>query len=160
MEQPCSVRDGRPEEQRALTRLCVRATLQLGYDEAFIDRVMPGLTITLPLITTGCVQVAETQSGAAVGVVVVTTTMLQGIALLWGLYVDPSSWKCGVGRALFAAAVARTKALNAGALMIYAEPAAEGFYKRMGAVRIGEGPFVYSPDVVLPRLLYLVASEA
>jgi hypothetical protein len=72
------VRDGRPEEQRELTRLCVRATMQSGYDEGFIDRVMPGLTITMPLITGGCVQVAEEKSGAVVGVVTVTTTMLQG----------------------------------------------------------------------------------
>jgi hypothetical protein len=40
--------------------------------------------------------------------------------------------------------------------MIYAEPSAEVFYKRMGAVRIGEGPFVYSPEIVLPHLLYLI----
>jgi GNAT superfamily N-acetyltransferase len=150
------VRDGRPEEQRELTRLCVRATMQSGYDDGFIDRAMPGLTITVPLITGGCVQVAEAKSGAVVGVVVVTTTMLQGIALLHGIYVDPSSWKRGVGRLLFAAGVTRTKALKAGAMMIYAEPSAEGFYKRMGAVRIGEGPFFYSPDLVLPQLLFLI----
>jgi GNAT superfamily N-acetyltransferase len=150
------VRDGRPEEQRELTRLCVHATMHSGYDDGFIDRAMPGLTITVPLITGGCVQVAEDKSGAVVGVVAVTTTMLQGIALLYGIYVDPSSWKRGVGRLLFEAAVARTKALKAGALMIYAEPSAEGFYKRMGAVRIGEGPFFYSPDLVLPQLMFLI----
>ena len=32
------VRDAKAEEQRELTRLCVRATMQAGYDEAFIDR--------------------------------------------------------------------------------------------------------------------------
>jgi len=44
--------------------------------------------------------------------------------------------------------------------MICASPSAEGFYKQMAAIRIGEGPFVYSPDVVLPHLLYLVSREA
>jgi GNAT superfamily N-acetyltransferase len=154
------VRDGRPEEQRELTRLCVRATMQAGYDDGFIDRAMPGLTVTMPLITGGCVQVAEDKSGAVVGVVAVTTTMLQGIALLYGLYVDPSSWKRGVGRLLFEAAVSRAKALKAGALMIYAEPSAEGFYERMGAIRIGEGPFFYSPDVTLPQLLCIIPRDA
>ena len=47
---PYSVRDATVEEQRELTQLCVRATIKTGYDEAFIDRVMPGLTITVPLI--------------------------------------------------------------------------------------------------------------
>ena len=127
-----------------------------GYDEAFIDRMMPGLTVTVPLITGGCAKVAQQESGTVVGVVMVTATALQGIALLHGLYVEPASWRRGVGRMLFAAAVARTRALNAGALMIYAEPSAEGFYKQVGAVRIGEGPSYYSPEVVLPRLLYIV----
>jgi GNAT superfamily N-acetyltransferase len=155
-----SVRNAKPEEQRDLTRLCVRATMQAGHDEAFIDRVMPGLTITLPLISGGCVQVAQDTSGEIVGVVAVTTTMLQGIALLNGIYVDPTRWKRGVGRLLFRAAVTRAKELKAGALMIYAEPLAEGFYKQMGAIRIGEGPFFYSPDITLPHLLYLIPREA
>jgi len=85
-----------------------------GYDEAFIDRAMPALTITLPLITAGCVRVAE-EAGAVLGVVVVTTTMLQGIALLHGIFVDPPAWKRGVGRTLFKAAVARARELKCGA---------------------------------------------
>ena len=109
-----------------------------------------------PLITGGCVQVAQQKSGDVVEVVAVTPTTLQGIALLYGIFVAPAYWRRGVGRVLFGAAVARTKALKAGALMIYAEPSAEGFYKRMGAIRIGEGPFVYSPEIVLPHLLYVI----
>jgi GNAT superfamily N-acetyltransferase len=154
-----SVRNARPEEQRQLTRLCVRATLHAGYDEASIDRVMPGLTITLPLIAGDYVRVAQDTSGDLVGVVAVTNTALQGIALLYGIYVDPARWKCGIGRLLFAAAVARARELKAGALMIYAEPSAEGFYKQVGAIRIGEGPFFYSPEIILPHFLYLVHQE-
>jgi GNAT superfamily N-acetyltransferase len=129
--------------------------MQTGYDEAFIDRVMPGLTITVPLIAGGRVQVAQRGADEVVGVVTVTTTALQGIALLYGIYVEPAHWRRGIGRVLFAAASNRAKALKAGALMIYAEPSAEGFYRRMGATRIGEGPFYYSPEIVLPQLLYL-----
>jgi GNAT superfamily N-acetyltransferase len=154
-----SIRDGKPEEQRDLTRLCVRATMHAGYDDAFIDRAMPALTITLPLITAGGVRVAEDKSGMVVGVVTITTTIVQGIALLHGIYVDPPCWKRGIGRVLFEAAVCRAKELKAGALMIYAEPSAEGFYKRMGGVRIGEGPFFYSPEVIQPRFLYLIPGE-
>jgi hypothetical protein len=32
-------------------------------------------------------------------------------------------------------------------LVISAEPSAEGFYKRMGAIKIGQGPFFFSPDL-------------
>lgn len=154
-----TVREAKPEEQRELTRLCVRATMHAGHDEAFIDRSMPGLTITLPLINSDCVRVAQDNSSEVVGVVAVTPTMLQGIALLHGIFVDPARWKRGIGRVLFGAAVARAKGIKAGALMIYAEPSAEGFYKRMGAIRIGEGPFVFSPEIVLPHLLYVIPRD-
>jgi predicted N-acetyltransferase YhbS len=157
---PYSVRDATADEQGELTRLCVRATMQAGYDQAFIDRAIPGLTVTLPLITAGCVRVAEHKPGEVLGVVIVSTTMLQGIALLHGLYVDPPFWRSGVGRVLFEAAIARTKALKAGVLVIYAEPSAEGFYKRMGATRIGEGTFYYSPEIVLPQLIYILPRDA
>jgi GNAT superfamily N-acetyltransferase len=133
--------------------------MQAGYDQAFIDRAIPGLTVTLPLITAGCVRVAEHKPGEVVGVVIVSTTMLQGIALLHGLYVDPPFWRRGVGRVLFEAAIARTKALKAGVLVIYAEPSAEGFYKRMGATRVG-GTFYFSPEIVLPQLLYILPRDA
>ena len=87
-----TVREAKSEEQRELTRLVVRATMQAGYDEAFIDRSMPGLTITLPLINSHCVQVAQDNSNKVVGVISVTPTALQGIALLYGLFVDPAHW--------------------------------------------------------------------
>jgi GNAT superfamily N-acetyltransferase len=155
----CRIRGAAEGEQRELTRLCVRATRRAGYDDAFIERAMPALTISLPLISEGFVQLAEHPSGAIAGVVVVTSTALQGIALLHSLFVDPPFWRRGVGRMLFQAAVVRMRALKCGALMIYAEPSAEGFYRRMGALRIGEGPFVFSPDVTLPHFLYIGQRE-
>jgi GNAT superfamily N-acetyltransferase len=154
-----TVREAKPEEQRELTRLCVRATMHAGYDEAFIDRSMPGFTITLPMITSHCVQVAQDVSNEVVGVVSVTPTGLQGIALLYGLYVDPAHWKRGIGRVLFGAAVNRAKEIKAGAITIYAEPSAEGFYIRMEAIRIGETPFYFSPETMLPHLLYVIPRD-
>lgn len=154
-----TVRQAKPEEQRELTRLCVRATMHAGHDEAFIDRTMPALTITVPLISANCVQVAQDGASEVVGVVLVTPSPIQGIALLYGLYVDPAHWKRGIGRILFGAAVARAKEIKAGAITISAEPSAEGFYKRMGTIRIGEVPFYFSPETILPQLLYIIPRE-
>jgi GNAT superfamily N-acetyltransferase len=154
-----TVREAKLEEQRELTRLCVRATMHAGHDDAFIERTMPALTITVPLISANCVQVAEDSIGEVVGVVAVTPTALQGIAQLYGLYVDPAHWRRGIGRVLFGAATARAIGIKAGAIMITAEPSAEGFYKRMGAIRIGEGPFYFSPETILPSLLYVIPRE-
>ena len=76
-----TVREAKPEEQRELTRLCVRATMHSGYDEEFIDRSMPSLTITLPEISGDFVRVAQDDLYEVVGVVCVMPTALQGIAL-------------------------------------------------------------------------------
>jgi len=120
--------------------------MEAGYDEAFIDRSMPSLTVALPMITANRVQVAQDGSSEVVGVVWVMPTALQGIAAIHGLYVDPPRWKRGIGRVLFGAAVTHAKGIKAGAIIIYAEPSAEGFYKRMGAIRIGEEPCYFWPD--------------
>ena len=61
---------------------------------------------------------------------------------------------------LFGAAVGRAEALNAGALMIYAEPSAEGLYTRMGAIRIGEGTFYTNAHRSLRRALRLTRVTA
>jgi N-acetylglutamate synthase-like GNAT family acetyltransferase len=70
--------------------------MHAGYDEAFIDRSMPVLT----LISGDLVQVAQHNSSEVVGVVAVTPTGLQGIALLYGIFVDPARWKRGIRRVL------------------------------------------------------------
>jgi GNAT superfamily N-acetyltransferase len=156
MVEPYSIRNAKPEEQRELTRLCVRATLHAGYDDAFIDRATPALTITLPSITAGAVQVAERALGEVLGVVELQRTALDGIALLGKIFVEPSYWKRGVGRLLFEAAVNLASDWNAGALIIYAEPSAEGFYRRLGAISIGETSFWFSPEIILPRFIFIL----
>jgi GNAT superfamily N-acetyltransferase len=150
-------RPAAPEEQGELSRLCVRATRRLGYDDAFIERTTPSLTIILPHITAGGVMVAEDDDGTVAGVVSLMPTF-PAFAQLNGIFVEPRFWRMGVGRALFTAAVARARALGVGAIVIHAEPSAVDFYERMGAVRIGQQPFFLSPEIDLPILLYLVGA--
>ena len=49
----------------------------------------------------------------------------------------------------------RAKELKAGALMIHAEPSAEGFYKRMGATGSAKGHFI-----ILQSLYCLICSTS
>ena len=53
------------------------------------------------------------------------------------LWVLPDAMNQGVGRALFAHAVERAKALGYRAMEIESDPNAEGFYQKLGARRIG-----------------------
>ncbi len=154
-----TTRPAKPEEQGELSRLCVRATRHLGYDDAFIDRTMPSLTVILPHIADGGVMVAEDEEGNVAGVVS-TMPVFPGFAQLNGIFVEPRFWRRGLGRVLFSAAVARAKELSRGAMIIHAEPSAVGFYERMGAVRIGQVTFFLSPEIELPILLYLVNADS
>ena len=149
-----SVRPARPEEQGDLSRLAVRATRHIGYDDVFIDRAIASLVIPFPMITSGNVLVAELSEGTVCGVIAVFAA--PGLAHLHGIFVDPPHWRKGVGRRLFDAAAEHLRDKNSGAILINAEPSAVPFYERMGAVRIGESPFYPSPDLVLPILLYLI----
>jgi GNAT superfamily N-acetyltransferase len=66
----------------------------------------------------------------------VLTTENDGIHLdhLW---IVPEAMGRGIGRALFEYATAAAKRLGFDSIKIEADPNAEGFYKRMGARRVG-----------------------
>ena len=72
------------------------------------------------------------------------------------LWVLPEYMGLGLGRALFDHALGRAAVLNAEVLGIEADPNAEGFYRRMGARRVGE--IVYELDG-RERVLPLLAVE-
>ena len=72
------------------------------------------------------------------------------------LWVLPEHMGLGLGRALFDHALGRAAALDAEVLGIEVDPNAEGFYRRMGARRVGE--IVYELDG-RERVLPLLAVE-
>ena len=41
-------------------------------------------------------------------------------------------------------------------ILVYSNPNAAGFYARLGAIRIGMTPFVFSPDVQLTMFAYSI----
>lgn len=59
----------------------------------------------------------------------------------------------GLGKLLIEAAKAHAKSLSMEALSIDADPNAEQFYIRIGAVKVGETPSESIPGRVLPQLL-------
>jgi GNAT superfamily N-acetyltransferase len=136
-----------------------RPSRRASRDDAFIDGAMPALTVTLPSITAGAVRMAERAPGEVLGVVELERTGVDGIALLGKIFLDPSYWKRGIGRLLFEAAVNLASDWSAGALVIYAERSAEGFYRRLGAIRIGETSFWFSPEIILPRLIFILPEQ-
>jgi len=101
MTEGYGIRQARVYERNALTRLAVRATRHLGYDNGFIERVTPTFAVTLRSIMVGDVQVCEDESLSVVGVVSVGSTLVQraivpgsrrtlAIVVLGGIFVEPA----------------------------------------------------------------------
>jgi predicted N-acetyltransferase YhbS len=153
----CSrVRAARVDDAAGLAQIAVRATKHDGYDDDAIARFMPGLKVNLALIAAGLVFVAEDEQGVPLGYVALRPTGMGGLILLEGIFVDPACARSGVGTRLFATAVEHSRKMAGNVILVYSSPYSVGFYVRLGAIRIGMTPFVFSPDVQLPMLAFSI----
>lgn len=91
------------------------------------------------------VRVAVADDDSAIGFSVVIPSD-SGIYELDGLFVEPDRMHSGVGRALVEDAVARASATGAACLEVTAGPA-QGFYRRVGFVVIGDAQTRFGPAV-------------
>ena len=122
-------------DAEALTRISFAAKRYWGYPERWIERWRETLTITPDFIRRNEVHAALVE-GRPAGFYALTGE--GGTLELEHLWVLPEHMGAGVGRALFDHAVRRAASLNAEVLEIESDPNAEGFYRRMGARRVGE----------------------
>jgi GNAT superfamily N-acetyltransferase len=129
------IRPARAGEADALTALALRSKAYWGYDAAFMDVVRPILTITEDDLIASPVQVLETV-GEPIGFYRLTGEPPRGE--LEDLWIEPSAIGHGDGRRLFEHALRTAAKLGFETLTIEAEPNAEGFYRAMGAVHVGE----------------------
>jgi predicted N-acetyltransferase YhbS len=150
------IRPARVDEAAGLTQIAVRATKQDGYDDDAIAQFMPGLKVNLALIAAGLVFVAEDEQGVPRGYVALRPTGMGGLILLEGIFVDPACSRRGVGTRLFAAAIEHARKMAGNVILIYSSPHAVNFYTRLGAIRIGMSPFVFSPDVQLSMFAFTI----
>jgi GNAT superfamily N-acetyltransferase len=123
-----------PEDAAALTEIAFAAKRHWGYPERWIQEWRDVLTLRPEFIAanTACYAVEDVYP---VGFYVLTAEK-DGLHLdhLWIL---PTAMGHGIGRALFEHAVQRAKGLEFTEIKIEADPNAEGFYRRMGAQRVG-----------------------
>ena len=131
------IRRPRAAEADALTRIAHTAKRHWGYREELIDLWKPDLTVTADFID------AHTVYCAVHGTQVLGFYALssEGNAFeLEHMWIDPPHMGARVGARLFAHAVETVQCAGGLRLTIAADPHAEGFYRRMGARRIGEVP--------------------
>jgi ribosomal protein S18 acetylase RimI-like enzyme len=155
---PVRVRPARREEAAALSALCVRSKAHWGYDAEFMRASWRSLQIDPAAIDEARVFVAVDAADRPLGVVD-CALLGEGDVDLVHLFVEPDAIGCGVGRALFAAALAWVAAQGRGRLLIASDPNAVGFYRRLGAVDAGTIPSEAIPGRELPLLIYTVVES-
>ena len=144
------IRRAIPEEASTLTTIALEAKRYWGYPDHWIKHWESDLTVSSDFIRDHHVFVAEVD-GEIRGFYALCVSGDK--AELEHLWVTPASIGTGVGKELFLDAMEKAAALAVRDVEILADPNAAGFYKRMGAMQIGE---VESPidgqSRKLPRL--------
>jgi len=143
------IRTACPGEAAILSGLALRSKGYWGYSESFLEKCRNELTYTPEQCGSGDVFVAD-RDGDVLGFSAIDGTPPAGELL--ALFVDIGAMGRGVGGELLrhALMVARDRGFRS--LTLDADPGAEPFYLRHGAVRIGEAPSGSIPGRVLPRL--------
>jgi GNAT superfamily N-acetyltransferase len=144
-----AIRPARAGEAAILTALCIRSKAHWGYDSAFMAAAERLLRIDESEIDAGAVLVAVTAE-IPCGVAALVRLRRPQWCELSHLFVAPEHLGCGIGRALFEAAVARAAAWGAAHLSILSDPNAAAFYTRLGARRCGEAPSGVVRNRMLP----------
>jgi GNAT superfamily N-acetyltransferase len=134
METTPVLRRAQPAEAAALTQIAFAAKQSWGYPDEWMAEWRADLTIAPGYIEGSPVWVAEIGGVTAGFVGLVYAEKQWHLDHLWVL---PAWQGRGLGRALFAEAVRRAGEVGAPELRIKADPNAEAFYLKMGAVRTG-----------------------
>ena len=124
----------KPDDAAVLTDIAFAAKRHWKYPESWIESWRDLLTIQ-PEFIASHETYAALVDGRTVGFYALAGT--DDKLNLLHLWVLPNEMGRGLGRALFIHALARSRALGFKNLEIESDPNAEGFYKRMGAHRIG-----------------------
>jgi GNAT superfamily N-acetyltransferase len=140
-----------PGDAGALTGISFAAKRYWGYPERWMERWQESLTISPHFIRRNEVYAATFDQEIVVFYALVGEGREIDLEHLW---VTPEHIGTGVGRALFEHAVRTAAALGAEVMRIEADPNAEGFYRRMGATRVGEISYLIDgQDRSLPLLV-------
>src|SRR5215510_962926 len=151
------IRRAMPSEAESLTSLAHAAKRHWNYPEKWIEHWKADLTISSEFIHNNDVYVALIDGVVAGCCALVISESLAELEHMW---IDPQQMGQGVGRALFEHTIQRARQLGLSELELSADPNAEGFYNRMGAVRIGaDRADMDGQPRVLPRMKVNIARE-
>lgn len=151
-----TIRCARKEEALFLTELAARSKAHWPYDQEYLFEAARVTQVRAEDLENGVFRVAE-MSKKVVGFY--GLAIVKKEKMLDHLWIEPEFIGKGLGRALFLDAVNETKKLAWSSFTIAADPYAEGFYLKQGAVRIGERESKVRPGFFLPLLKFSIIEE-
>lgn len=129
------IRDGQPREAAELEGLQRRSSLAWEEYRADLEAHPEAIEVAMPVLEAGHVRVAEGADGPLGFSVLLPGA--DGTGELDGLFVDPTWFRRGVGRALIADAVARARDRGWRRIEVTANPRAIEFYVKQGFIDDG-----------------------
>ena len=130
-----TIRPATTNDVATLTQIAHDAKRYWGYPEHWIKHWEPELTISSDFVNENDVYVMAGDDEVRGFYALVVRNDKAELEHLW---VAPKHIGSGVGKELFVHAMQRAASRNVSEVEISADPNAEGFYKKMGAHRIGD----------------------
>ena len=146
-----SVRPALLAERKPLEQLQWRASLNNPGDQQALLENPDAIELPAQQIEAGLVFVAESE-GVVVGFAAILPRA-DGNSELDGLFVEPTAWRAGVGRALVEHCAAEARVAGATVLHVTGNPHAEGFYLACGFTASGTTQTRFGPGLLLQRRL-------
>ena len=154
---PSNIRMATPEDAALLSEIAFRSKAYWRYDHEFMEACRAELTLSAAYFSTHQVFVLEV-AGHAVGFY--SVRQQDTTAELGTLFLEPHTIGHGYGRQLWQHALTTARQLGCHELLIDSDPHAEGFYRAMGAQRIGVSPSGSIPGRMVPLLRFELAQHA
>lgn len=149
---PPIIRDFRPDDIETLDDLCRRAMAHWGYTPDYCDIFFSRVDVPTEIPDADMAYVATDDNGAILGYTALN--LEPPPPFLEHIHVAPEAWGLGVGRALMDHTLREAAKAGARAVELMSEPKAEGFYVRVGGVRIGVTESEIIPGRMLPRFRF------
>jgi N-acetylglutamate synthase-like GNAT family acetyltransferase len=151
------IRRARPEESAMLTELTVRSKAHWGYEDSFMERSRADLEFRASKFLPDFHVYILEADGEPLGYCSLIPVDSNTVELN-DLFIEPRHIGKGYGKELWNYAVNLARTLGFSRLVLTADPNAEPFYARQGALRIGEKTSPVGSDRKLPVMEYILRS--
>ena len=152
MQKDVTVRPAVASEQKQLEALQWRASLNNPGDRDALLAPPDGIELPRDQIRAGGVFVAEV-AGSTMGFAAILPRE-NGDFDLDALFVEPTAWRQGIGRALIEHCAAAAKGAGAESLHVVGNPHAEGFYTACGFDTLGTKQMRFGIGLLMKKVLH------